>query len=48
MNPQRFYLSNAMKTVVNIGMNIKDIPKISYKDVSATLKAFVVVLWKVG
>ena len=42
----KFDLPNETKTVVNVGIDIKDIPKISDKDFSVTLNAFFVVRWK--
>ena len=44
----KFDLPNETKTVVNVGIDIKDIPKISDKDFSVTLNAFFVVRWKEG
>jgi len=42
----RFDLPNETQTVVNVGIDIKDIPKIADKDFSITLNAFFVVRWK--
>ena len=36
---------NWRQTVVNVGIDIKDIPKIDDKDFSVTLNAFFVVQW---
>ena len=44
----KFDLPNETKTVVNVGIDIKDIPKISDKDFSVTLNAFFVVRWREG
>ena len=41
-------IRNVTKTVVNVGINIKDRPKISDKDFSGTLNAFFVVRWNEG
>ena len=42
----RFDLPNETQTVVHVGIDIKDIPKIDDKDFSVTLNAFFVVRWK--
>ena len=41
----KFDLPNETQTVVNVGIDIKDIPKIDDKDFSVTLNAFFVVEW---
>ena len=41
----KFDLPNETRTVVNVGIDIKDIPKIDDKDFSVTLNAFFVVQW---
>ena len=42
----KFDLPNETQTVVNVGIDIKDIPKIADKEFSVTLNAFFVVRWK--
>ena len=42
----KFDLPNETKTIVNVGIDIKDIPKIADKEFSVTLNAFFVVRWK--
>ena len=42
----KFDLPNESQTVVNVGIDIKDIPKIADKEFSVTLNAFFVVRWK--
>ena len=42
----KFDLPNESQTVVNVGIDIKDIPKIDDKDFSVTLNAFFVVRWE--
>ena len=42
----RFDLPNETQTVVKVGIDIKDIPKIDDKDFSITLNAFFLVRWK--
>jgi len=44
-NYSKFDLPNEITTTVNVGIDIKDIPKISDKDFSVTLNAFFVVRW---
>ena len=39
-------MPNETQTVVNVGIDIKDIPKIADKEFSVTLNAFFVVRWK--
>ena len=41
----KFDLPNETRTVVNVGIDIKDIPKIDDKEFSITLNAFFVVRW---
>ena len=41
----KFDLPNETRTVVNVGIDIKDIPKIDDKDFSVPLNAFFVVQW---
>jgi hypothetical protein len=45
-NYSKFDIPNETKTVVNVGIDIKDIPKIDDLDFSVTLNAFFVVRWK--
>ena len=45
-NYSKFDLPNESSTTVHVGIDIKDIPKISDKDFSVTLNAFFVVRWK--
>ena len=45
-NYSRFDIPNETNTVVNVGIDIKDIPKIDDNDFSVTLNAFFVVRWK--
>ncbi|XP_040575659.1 glycine receptor subunit alpha-2 [Lepeophtheirus salmonis] len=45
-NYSKFDLPNETQTVVNVGIDIKDIPKIDDKDFSITLNSFFVVRWK--
>ena len=45
-NYSKFDLPNESTTTVNVGIDIKDIPKISDNDFSVTLNAFFVVRWK--
>ena len=42
----KFDLPNESQTVVKVGIDIKDIPKIDDKDFSVTLNAFFVVRWE--
>ena len=42
----KFDLPNETMTEVNVGIDIKDIPKIADKEFSVTLNAFFVVRWK--
>ena len=42
----KFDLPNETQTVVNVGIDIKDIPKIADKEFSVTLNAFFVARWK--
>ena len=42
----KFDLPNETKTIVNVGIDIKDIPKIADKEFSVTLNAFFVVRCK--
>ena len=42
----KFDLPNETKTIVDVGIDIKDIPKIADKEFSVTLNAFFVVRWK--
>ena len=44
-NYSKFDLPNETLTVVNVGIDIKDIPKIDDKEFSITLNAFFVVRW---
>ena len=44
-NYSKFDLPNEITTTVSVGIDIKDIPKISDKDFSVTLNAFFVVRW---
>ena len=45
-NYSRFDIPNETNTVVNVGIDIKDIPKIDDNDFSVTLNALFVVRWK--
>ena len=42
----KFELPPASPTTVQIGVDIKDIPKVSDKDFSVTLNAYFIVKWK--
>ena len=42
----KFDLPNETQTVVNVGIDIKDIPKIADKEFSVTLNAFFLVRWE--
>ena len=44
-NYSKFDLPNETQTIVNVGIDIKDIPKIDDKEFSITLNAFFVVRW---
>ena len=45
-NYSKFDLPNETLTTVNVGIDIKDIPKIDDKEFSITLNAFFVVRWQ--
>ena len=44
-NYSKFDLPNETQTLVNVGIDIKDIPKIDDQEYSITLNAFFVVRW---
>ena len=45
-NYSKFDLPDETLTIVKVGIDIKDIPKIADKEFSVTLNAFFVVRWK--
>lgn len=45
-NYSKFDLPNETQTVVNVGIDIKDIPKIDDQEYAITLNAFFVVRWQ--